>query len=423
MLKLLLLYLLVITITFSLLIGSAHAQNFQVIITEINFKNSEQDFLRFQIKSPQPVNIKGLEFIDDTVFKKIEQDLIVAPDKIITLFFDSDQEDQSAEIHTIKNGLTATTEQLLIRLNAHILDFVCWKNSRPSKTELQDFTNFFQPNLWTINDIQSCLNSDDLDANQSYFRLSKDQWTNSLQALTPNSKTNLLFSEIYPNPQGADKNQEWLEFFHPGKEPASLNGWSIRNNKGKLYSFPEGLTIKPQNYISIPANLLKITLGNKQEKLELVSPDGQVSDQVEYQNAPDQQSLALVNSKWIWTNKLTPNKANPQITNINIVSTSAPNLSSTHYFFTARHQDSQIVITFNEAVLAAPLAKAIITPGTNLQVSGEFLEQNIFTANSFTLSNTQVEQDSPRYTTILNTLFTIILGLIILYIIHRWKTH
>ena len=147
----------------------------EILLTEVNFKNSEEDFLKFTVTSSNknPINLRGLEFYDDKIFKTIDQDYFVKSGDLISFYFNLDQPDNPAkkEIYTTHNGLTATTEQIILKQNNHYYDYLCWQKTPISKTELLDFQKTFQDNFWDKKDISTCLDSSTINKDQSVIRL------------------------------------------------------------------------------------------------------------------------------------------------------------------------------------------------------------------------------------------------------------
>jgi competence protein ComEC len=63
---------------------------------------------------------------------------------------------------------------------------------------------------------------------------------------TGDSDVPLAITEINADAEGDDRenlNDEYLVFENTGDDPLELSGWSVQDESGKTYSFPEGTTL------------------------------------------------------------------------------------------------------------------------------------------------------------------------------------
>lgn len=165
-------------------VGNSELRSAQILLTEVNFNNSEEDFLKFKVfTSKSSLNLKGLEFYDDKIFKTIDNDFLVHDKDEITLYFNLTQSDNSSakELFTERVGLTATTEQIILKQGDFYFDFFCWQKAPISKSELSDFQKIFQSDFWNSSEINSCIDSSKIATNQSLFHLNEkhlsEAWT------------------------------------------------------------------------------------------------------------------------------------------------------------------------------------------------------------------------------------------------------
>ncbi len=110
--------------------------------------------------------------------------------------------------------------------------------------------------------------------------------------------TEIYFNEIFPNPKGKDKNNEWIELFNNSNKDINLKNWKILNQKSSHTI--SNKTIKANSYLSV--SNLKITLKNKEEHLKLLDFNNNLIDEIKYKNASEGLSY---NKKQNWT---TPSK-------------------------------------------------------------------------------------------------------------------
>lgn len=133
----------------------------EISLSEINFKDKESDWIEILVNS------------DITSIYKIKDDGLLAEINPISninyilIHFKSEEEktftkNNTLHIYSTKSGLTGTTEQITIESDSKVLDAVCWKNSSPTKSELEDIKEL---NV-------DCLDSESIKSNQSIAQTS-----------------------------------------------------------------------------------------------------------------------------------------------------------------------------------------------------------------------------------------------------------
>jgi len=124
--------------------------------------------------------------------------------------------------------------------------------------------------------------------------------------------TNIFINEILPSPEGSDAKGEWIEIFNQNNFKVNLSGWKIKDEKGRIkeYTFPENTEILPEDFLVIHRSETKITLNNGGDCLNLIHPNGTVTDKVCYEKAVLNQSYNQSKSGWVWSTILTPNLNN-----------------------------------------------------------------------------------------------------------------
>ncbi len=401
--------------------------NAAILLTEVNFKHKEQDFIKFKVFNPQnnSTNLKGLQFVDDQPFKTITEDFIVENNQEITLTFKSELEDEKHHLHTSHKGLTATTEQLYLQANNSILDFVCWQNSNPSNSEIAEFNNISTQAAWSGN----CLDSEQIEPNESIFRVKKDRninsWTIPNQLIVPSSHdfSELIFvSELLPNPAGSDDGAEWIEFQNRDSKPINLNKWSLKKDPSKqIYEIPS-LLIRPGECRAINIENIDLKLSNQASTLQLFDPNQKLIQTVKYPAAPESKSYSLLTinnqSEWQWADSPTPNLPNPTlITETGIIS--APPSTDIPHQITAKIDDQNWDILFTEDLIKAPLAKATFKTNAEFNFTGEITEpQKMQLYNFSEISKPENNENKPNYDIILSV---IVILVIIFIAVRKWK--
>lgn len=136
-----------------------------------------------------------------------------------------------------------------------------------------------------------------------------------VQPKKPYSKTypsGIVINEIIPSPAGEDKLEEWLEILNKNNEEIDLSGWKIQDTKGAIttYTFPEGTLIGPKGFLILARPTTKITLNNDGDSLNLIQPNGEITDTVTYEKAVEGESYNRTESGWAWSATLTPGSTN-----------------------------------------------------------------------------------------------------------------
>ena len=111
----------------------------------------------------------------------------------------------------------------------------------------------------------------------------------------------IQLSEIMPNPKGEDKNNEWIELYNPTQYEINLKNWQIIGSdptghfqKAKKFLLSDSLVIRGKSYLILQDKTLKITLKNKNSKIELKDPQNNIMDTVNYKKAKDGSSLSKI---------------------------------------------------------------------------------------------------------------------------------
>lgn len=385
-------------------ISSANA-NFsgKITLTEISFKNEEHDYIKFIVQSEtDKVNLQNIEFIDDKIFKTIETPFVVNSGSEITLTFNSGEKDNSTtnQLYTTKKGLTATTEQILLKHNNEPLAFFCWIKSPPSKTESASFPKIVPTEIWEEPDIENCFNSETVKTNQVIKKVFEENNSSAweiFQEKAPDSEnprtvqenlTELIetapiqtsttpviqITEIYPLPQ---KNEiEWVELESFSPDPINLNNWIIDDSEGG--SKPKQLSsliIREKQTIIINLKELKINLNNDTDSIRLFTPEGVEVDSREYSGGKKGESYSLISidgqENWQWTDSPTPGKENPKLETKEITVSTAPIFDDKIYYFVGELNEEQVIVTFSEDKIKAPLAQEMFKTGATFKIVGE----------------------------------------------------
>ncbi|MDP4010419.1 MAG: lamin tail domain-containing protein [Candidatus Spechtbacteria bacterium] len=126
-------------------------------------------------------------------------------------------------------------------------------------------------------------------------------------------KTNdVIISELIPWPEGADRENEWIEIHNQGNTSYNLSGWALDVTEGnsKSYVFSQNTYINPGEYRVFWITETGLLLRNAGNTLRLLYPDGDKAHDVIYPEAKNGWSYALINGNWAWTDNYTPGSTN-----------------------------------------------------------------------------------------------------------------
>jgi len=120
-------------------------------------------------------------------------------------------------------------------------------------------------------------------------------------------------TELLPNAAGSDAGNEFIELYNPNDVDVGLAdykllvGMSYENE----YAFPTGVTIPSHQYLRFMNSEIDFNLQNSSSRIALALHDGTlISEAPKYTNPKDNQSWALIDTVWQYTNQPTPGLAN-----------------------------------------------------------------------------------------------------------------
>ncbi|MEY4744072.1 MAG: hypothetical protein RL272_17 [Candidatus Parcubacteria bacterium] len=129
-------------------------------------------------------------------------------------------------------------------------------------------------------------------------------------ATIPETIARARFSEVFPDPAGADDLNEFIEIENASDTDADLAGWQVENAAGK--SFTIGVRVGPHAAYAFTYAETKIALVNTGMTLTLRDPSGAVVDTLTYGGpARTGRTYArLSDGSWQWTAVPTPGSEN-----------------------------------------------------------------------------------------------------------------
>jgi len=128
---------------------------------------------------------------------------------------------------------------------------------------------------------------------------------------TSHGSTDIIITEIYPNPPGSDSEEEFIELHNTGDENINLDGWKLGDATSNRHAVQD-TTIAPGEYVVFKRQATDIALNNSGgDTVTLFAPNGETLDEIVYEGkAEEGESYALIDGEFIWTPSLTPGKQN-----------------------------------------------------------------------------------------------------------------
>ena len=123
----------------------------------------------------------------------------------------------------------------------------------------------------------------------------------------------LFITELLPNVTSTDTGKEFIELYNPNDESVPLEGYTLQMGPSyeKVFGFSGG-NIGARSYITFSDTVTGLALPNTNGvQLRLLTPKGTlVSETTTYSNAKNDESWALIEDQWVYTNQPTPGAAN-----------------------------------------------------------------------------------------------------------------
>ncbi len=121
--------------------------------------------------------------------------------------------------------------------------------------------------------------------------------------------TDIILSELLPDPEGSDATDEWIELTNTGSSSIDLYGWQI-GDPSKTYTIQESTILAGGEYRTFMVTETSVSLNNSGDTIWLYDPAGDVMDDVTYEDGETGASYAWSGSVWDWTSEPTPDESN-----------------------------------------------------------------------------------------------------------------
>lgn len=120
----------------------------------------------------------------------------------------------------------------------------------------------------------------------------------------------LQITELFPNPDGSDAENEYIEIYNPNDVAVDLSMYKLLVGTDEIQLV--GFNIEPHQYLVLRNSELPFTLTNTKSQVILRTMSGEAVSQTDmYDSAPDGQSWSLIQGVWQFTSVASPGAINP----------------------------------------------------------------------------------------------------------------
>ncbi len=149
-----------------------------------------------------------------------------------------------------------------------------------------------------------------------------DLETRLIASLQPEGASDIIISEILPQPRGDENEGEFIELFNKSNQEVNLKNWALGDSSTRKYTIKKidaarnDSIIKPQGYFVVYRAESKIALNNSGDEVQLYEPNKETPAQtVKYDKSVEGQSYNVKNATstpliWQWSEVITPGAFN-----------------------------------------------------------------------------------------------------------------
>lgn len=318
--------------------SSAFAQSFasSVVISEIAWMGTKasarDEWVELYNNADTPIDVAGwiLKTADDGINVKLTG---IIPAKSYYLIERNDDEvvkDTKADlVENFGKGFSNSGEKIELYDSAgQLIDFVDASGGWPQGKASPDYKTMERIDMNQPGDLDNWKTNDGLtmkgvDAEDNIIQGTP---TNSgISQTTPtesgdednNIQPEIIISEIFPNPQGSDKELEFIELYNEGETEIDLQNWALEDKTGGRYVIKQKdfntVSIPSQGYFVLYRKQTNIALNNSGgDMARLFNPEGDMADEIFYDDKADEQKSLnrdLNTDELLWSETLTPGAA------------------------------------------------------------------------------------------------------------------
>ncbi len=188
-----------------------------------------------------------------------------------------------------ESGITLNNDSDQVRLLG-VSDEVLWEIPYEGSKEGYSYAYFGDYYDWTDEPTPGEENSVGADT------ASSDEVSTETDYADGDLSDEVEISEVYPNPEGPDAEEEWIELTNGGSEAVNLGNWTIDDGEGGSdpYTFPDDTVIEPGETLIVYRTESGIALNNSNETVQLSDYTDEVMDEISYESSEEDQSYAEI---------------------------------------------------------------------------------------------------------------------------------
>lgn len=128
------------------------------------------------------------------------------------------------------------------------------------------------------------------------------------------ASSTIILNEFMPNPKGIDTEKEFIELKNISAVAVKLDKWRLEDSSRKKFVFSSSTIINANGFLTIWGNDSNISLNNNDDVIKLFNPDGQIVDQISY-NEPAEDNfsynrVSVSSTLWKWSTVPSPGVEN-----------------------------------------------------------------------------------------------------------------
>ncbi len=195
-------------------------------------------------------------------------------------------------ISVVDSGLTLNNDADQIRLLG-LQKEVLWEISYSNPKEGESYALFGSSYSWTSTPTPNEENQANLEAESAS---SEEESPEKEETNYENGDLSeeVKLTEVFPNPEGTDNEEEWIEITNGSSVAVNLGNWTITDASGKTYTFPDDTIIEANSTLVLYRPTSQISLNNSNESLALADYTGEVLSEVSYESSEEDQSYAQI---------------------------------------------------------------------------------------------------------------------------------
>lgn len=103
-------------------------------------------------------------------------------------------------------------------------------------------------------------------------------------------------TEVFPNPEGPDNEEEWIEITNGSTVAVNLGNWTLDDGEGGSdpFVFPDNTVLQPGETLILYRTETGIALNNSNETVQLADFTGEVMSEITYESSEEDQSYAEI---------------------------------------------------------------------------------------------------------------------------------